>query len=125
MIAASLFASEDVSQKEVTLPNGETHSLYFLDLTQQEFRRWRDALESKDQAEKDSATARLISVCLCQPDGKPALTIEQALTLKPAALLAISNAIMQLNGFAAKNDLPSEVKSGSGTPSPLPLAAEA
>ncbi len=124
MIPASLLVSDDVQSKEVTFPNGEVHTLWFLDLTQEDFRKWRDALDSKDEADRKKATATLLSVCVCEPDGERSLTVEQALKIKPAALLAISNAVMELNGFSAKNALPPGGKSGSGTPSPSPLAAE-
>ena len=97
---ASLFVSEtDVHKREVRLPSGSVHTLWFRDLTQKDFRDFRKGNASKDEDEREAASARLVARSLCEPDGSDALTLEQALKLKPAALLAIQNAVLQVNEY--------------------------
>lgn len=124
MMDASLFVSAEVREKKVRLANGAEHVLYFKDLTQAAFSAWQNARKSAEgEDETIRASAEMVAQCLCEKDGTPALTVDDALRLKPAVMLAIRTAILELNEFVEGKALPPEVKSGSGTPSPSPLAA--
>jgi hypothetical protein len=101
---ASLFISDEIKQKEVTLPNGQVHTLYFKELPAVEFRRFQIAETSGKEDVQAGSIAKLISASLVEPDGKPAISYTKALQLNSAAANAIIAAILEVNGFGAKND---------------------
>lgn len=102
MLSDSLFVSTEVHERAVKLPNGQTHTLHFRELSEKVFSQYRKALRSEDLAEREGASAFLISESLCEPDGTPAITIEKAAALKPAAMNAIIAAILVVNDLAAE-----------------------
>jgi hypothetical protein len=102
MLNDSLFVSDKVVKKEVELPDGSKHELYFKELSHVDFRKYLMAEQSEDDNTKAESTARLIALSLCDEAGKPALDFKQALKLNIAATTAITNAIMQVNGFGAE-----------------------
>ena len=106
MLNESFFVSEKVIEKEVTLSDGTSHKLYFKELPALEFRKFYIAEQSKDEDVQDAAMAKLVAASLCEPDGKPAITVKKALKLNGSALTAIFEAIIQVNGFGvdAKKD---------------------
>jgi hypothetical protein len=106
MLNESLFVSEKVIEKEVTLADGTSHKLYFKELPAVEFRKFYIAEQSQDEDVQAASMAKLVAASLCEPDGKPAITVKKALQLKGSALTAIVEAIMQVNGFGvdAKKD---------------------
>ena len=106
MLNESLFVSEKVIEKEVTLSDGTSHKLYFKELPALEFRKFYIAEQSQDEDVQAASMAKLVAASLCEPDGKPAVTVKKALQLKGSALTAIVEAIMQINGFGvdAKKD---------------------
>jgi hypothetical protein len=103
MIDAALFVSDKVHEKQVTLPDGSTHALYFKELPAVEFRKFAIAESSEDEAVQANSMAKLIAASLCEPDGKPAITLKDAQRLTASAMTAIAAAIMEVNGFSAKN----------------------
>jgi len=98
-LAKSLFVSDEIHEKEVTLPNGEVHKLHFKELSAVEFRKFQMAEFSEDDEVKATSMAKLISSSLVDPDGKPALTLPQALKLNSAATNAMIAVILGVNGF--------------------------
>ena len=102
MLNDSLFVSDKVVQKEVELPDGSKHQLWFKELSHVDFRKYLMAEQSDDDNIKAESTAKLIASSLCDEQGKPAVTLAQALKLNIAATTAITNAIMQVNGFGAE-----------------------
>ena len=91
---------------EVELPDGSKHMLHFKELPAVEFRKFQMAENSEDDEVRASSIAKLIAMSLVEPDGKPALTIKEAVKLNSAAANAIMAAILDINGFGkhAKND---------------------
>lgn len=104
MLDAALFISDEVQLREVTLPDGSTHTLHFKQLPAAEFRRFFMATQSKDEDQQAGAMAKLIAASLCDSDGKPAMTLKDALRLKPAAEKAISDAVLSVNGLGDKGN---------------------
>lgn len=102
MLNDSLFVSDKVVKKEVELPDGSKHELYFRELSHVDFRKYIMAEQSDNDDEKAQSTAKLIALSLCDENGKPALDLKQALKLNISATTAIANAIMQVNGFGAE-----------------------
>ena len=102
MLNDSLFVSDKVVKKEVELPDGSKHELYFRELSHVDFRKYIMAEQSDNDDEKAQSTAKLIALSLCNENGSPALDFKQALKLNISATTAIANAIMQVNGFGAE-----------------------
>jgi hypothetical protein len=125
---ASFFISDAPVAREVELADGSKHTLYFKQLPAGEFRKFFYAAASKDEAERSSATTRLLVAAVCEPDGKPAMTFKQADRLRPNVEKALFDAVLSVNGMGKEkepgNSLPPGVTSGTGTSSPSPLAAE-
>lgn len=111
-----LFVSSTVHERDVPLPDGKTHKLYFREVDSCEFRRYQLAEASQDEAVQLTSMAVLIATSLCEPDGTPALTVDRAEKLKPAATLAIFNAVLEVNQFGGKKASPSaEAETGSAS----------
>ena len=102
MIDKSLFTTAEIHERTIELADGSKHVLHFRELSAAEFRRFQLAELSPDDEKRAGSLARLISICLCEPDGKTALTFEQALSLKPGPAAAMLNAILELNGFGKR-----------------------
>lgn len=98
----SLFVSDSVIEKPVTLPDGTTHTLYFKELPALEYRKFQLAEFSEDDEVKAASLALLISSSLCDQNGKPALTLQEAKRLKPKAMSAIFSAVLEINGTGNK-----------------------
>lgn len=104
MLDKSLFASDEVIKKSVALPDGKTHTLYFKEPSAKSFRKFSLLEHSDDEDEKAGSLAYLIAECLCEPDGSPAITVEEAMRLKPMVMVAIFNAVQEISGVASGND---------------------
>lgn len=98
-LSKSLFVSDEVHEKEVTLPSGEVHKLHFKELSAVEFRKFQMAEFSENDEVKATSMAKLISSSLVEADGKLALTMHQALKLNSAATNAMIAVILSVNGF--------------------------
>ena len=100
MIDESLFVSDKIIERKVKLADGNEHTLYFKELPAIEFRKFYIAEQSDDEDVQASSMAKLVSASLVEPDGKPAITLKKALTLKGTALNAIVGAILEINGIS-------------------------
>ena len=104
-ITDDMFATDDVIEHAVTLGDGVERTLYFRELSAMEFKQHLEAENSKDNKVRKESTARLISRCLVEPDGRRALTPVRAAKLKPSVSGAIFMAILRVSGV-----LPAAVK---------------
>jgi hypothetical protein len=104
MLAKSLFVSEEVHERKVVLPNGEEHSLFFKQIAHVDFRKFLLAEKSGDDDKQAASMAKLIASSLCEPDGKPAITVAQALKLNAAAANAIAEKVLEVNGYGEKGN---------------------
>jgi hypothetical protein len=111
----SFFVSEKLHEKTVTLPDGSDHILHFREVPAPVFIRFREQQRSEDETTRAHAVANLLAASLCEPDGKPAITVEQALKLNVSAAQALMNAVMEVNVFQGKKPSPSEAESGSSS----------
>lgn len=102
MLDQSLFVSDTLHERQIQLPDGSTHMLHFKELPAMAFRAFHLAEQSKDDEVRAGAVARLIAASLCNPDGKPALTYEEACRLKPGPTTEMLNEILSVNGFGRK-----------------------
>lgn len=102
----SLFVSDEVHKRMVKLPDGNEHEMYFREVPATEFRKFQRAEQSDDEEQHVGSMAKLIVASLCEPDGRPALTLKKALTLKAGATKAIFEQVLIVNGYGdqVKND---------------------
>lgn len=121
---AAFFVSTEIHQRTVTLADGSKHELHFRELPVSMFRKFQIAEESEDEDVRAGSMAKLISASLCEPDGAPAMTYEQAMNLKPNVSSRLFDAVISLGGSDKGKGSPPGEKSGSSTNSPSPLAAE-
>lgn len=98
MIDASFFVSSAAQKRAVELPDGQTHELFFKEIPAVEFRRFSLAEQSEDENVRVGSIAKLICVSLCNEDGSPAITFEQAMMLKAGAMNAIFAQVLIVNG---------------------------
>ncbi len=115
MLDDSLFVSNTVHEKTVVLPDGTAHPLYFKELPAASFMSFYRNVNSQNEAQRDTAAAKLIAASLCDQSGAPVLTAEKAGMLKPKAMDAIFNAVLEVNGTNTKKNSESETTDGSGT----------
>lgn len=111
----SLFVSDAVHEREVELPDGSKHVMHFKEVSAVEFRKFQMAEHSDNEDARAGSIAKLIAASLCEPDGKAAMTLKKALTLKPRAANALLNAVLEVNGIGntGKASTPG-VTTGSG-----------
>lgn len=103
MLPASAFVSPTLHERTVTI-GGETVAAHFRELTGVEFIRLYQAEEAGGEEARARAACALVAATLCEPDGSPTLTMDQALTLSAPALAALAAAARSVN----------EAKSGNG-----------
>ena len=116
----ALFVSESVIEREVELADGKKHTFWFREVPSVKFRAFQIAETSGDEQKRLSSMFVLIAASVCEPDGKPALSAEQAAQLKPTVTSALMAEILKINriGGDEKKTSQPEAKSGSGTSSP-------
>ena len=102
MLDKSLFVSTEVVEREVELPDGKKHKLFFKELTAADIARYVNALNSSDEEVNVLANPKLLALSLCEADGKAAITIEQALQLKPGVIGPILEALREVNGLGGE-----------------------
>ena len=102
MLDKSLFVSTEVVEREVELADGKKHKLFFKELTAADIARYVNALNSSDEEVQVMASPKLIALSLCEADGKAAITVEQALQLKPTVIGPILDAVREVNGLGDK-----------------------
>lgn len=100
----SLFVSDAVRRADVKLPSGKVHTMHFRDMTQADFRAFNEGNASTDAEIRRAASAKLIATCVCNADGTPAMDVTKAGTLKPVAVIAITNAVLAINDFTEGNE---------------------
>lgn len=114
-LPSNLFVSSAIHEREVKLPDGSVHKLHFKELPAIEFRKFQLAEASDDDEVRASSMTKLIVGSLCEPDGKPAITLKEAAKLNSPAANALVAAILDVNGFGEKKDSQAETANGSGT----------
>lgn len=98
----SLFISDKVHERVVELGDGTKHSMHFRELPNSDLLRFTFAERSEDDDARATARAKLVAASLCDPQGKPGITLADALRLKPQVLTAFFVQVLQVNGFGAE-----------------------
>lgn len=97
----AFFVNSEVQERKVLLGDQE-HDLWFKEVPAIEFRRFSLAEQSEDENVRITSIAKLIVASLCNPDGSPALTFDQALKLNAGAVNAIFEQVLFVNGQGNK-----------------------
>lgn len=122
---ASFFVSAEIHPRDVVLADGSVHKLHFRELPSSMYRKFQIAEQSDDEDVRAGSMAKMIAASLCEPDGSPAMTYEQALELKPNVANRLFGKVISLDGVSDKGkDSPPKTTSGSSTNSLSPLAAD-
>jgi hypothetical protein len=95
----SLFASSRVHEKQVEMADGSTHTCWFKELTAVAFREYQIAEHSEDPKERVTSMVKLIASSLCEPDGRLALDLEKAKTIKPDVMNKMVMTILEINNI--------------------------
>lgn len=96
MLDKSLFVSDEIHEREVELADGKKHKIWIKEILAEEYQRYAIAIHSDDESERIDSFPRLIAAALVTPDGKPAITVEQARLLKSQPMSAIKRAIEEV-----------------------------
>lgn len=119
LLDPSLFISDDVHQREVKLADGRKHTFYIREQEAGVLRSFFAGQASDDPDKQADSMARLIAKSICDPEGKPALSLTDAKRLKFAVQIALTKAISEVHSYQGKESSPAEeAASGSDTSSP-------
>lgn len=95
---------DTIEERTVTLGDGSKRVLHFKHLPNTAFERYALWRGSDDEEVVASAAQRLVVLGVCDPDGKQALTLEQAVRLKRNVLQALFMTVLEVNGYSKKAD---------------------
>ncbi|MBH1591390.1 phage tail assembly chaperone family protein, TAC [Stenotrophomonas maltophilia] len=119
LLDPSLFISDDVHEREVMLADGKKHTFYIREQDAGVLRAFFTGQASEDPDKQADSMARLIAKAICDPEGKPALSLADAKRLKFAVQIAMTKAISEVHSYQGKeSSLAEEAESGSDTSSP-------
>lgn len=123
---ASAYVSDELHERPVQFPDGNSYKVYFREPAGPEILGYHLMTQSDNEDDRKVAVAKLLAGSVMEPDGTPAMTMEQAKRLRPVMSNAFLREVMSISttaAAAAKKPSPSGEQSGSGTSSPSPLAA--
>lgn len=109
MLSDKFFISDRIEEREIELGDGTKEVLFFKHLPNTAFERYAIWCSSSDEDVVATASARLLVLGLCGPDGQPAITLEQAERIKRPVMQRLVRALLEVNGYgkaapAAGND---------------------
>lgn len=102
MLNANLFISDKIEERSVELGDGTSEVLYFKHLSNTIFERYAIWTASADEDVVAIASSRLIVLGLCNSDGTPALTLNEAERLKRPVMQRVMQALLEVNGYGKK-----------------------
>lgn len=99
MLTAKYFIEDKVEERSIEFADGTVDVLFFRQLPNSAFERYAIWCNSADENVVATASARLVAMGLCEPDGKPAITPEDAERIKRPVLQRIVKALLEVNGY--------------------------
>ncbi len=119
LLDPSLFISDEVHEREVTLADGSTHTFYIREQEAGVLRAFSLGQVSDDPDKQAESMARLIAKAIASPEGKPVLSLSDAKRLKFPVQIALARAISEVHSYQGKeSSRAEEAVSGSDTSSP-------
>jgi hypothetical protein len=101
-LSDKLFISDTVEERQIELDDGTVEVVHFKQLPNTVFERYAAWCNSADENLVASAAPRMLVHGVCDPDGTPALTQEQAERIKRPVMLKLLAALMDVNGYGKK-----------------------
>jgi len=124
----SLFVSDTLHAREVTLFDGSRHTFHFREFTAAEYREVQRLAASSNADEQDAHRSLLVAISVRGADGSQVLTADRAAQLKPSVRDRLYITALQVNGYgqaeAVGNASQPGATTGSGTSSPSHSAGE-
>jgi hypothetical protein len=118
-LPASLFVSDDLHERKVTLFDGSEHTFWFREFSAAEYREVQRLARSDSEEDQDAHRSLLVSISVRGADGSVVLTAERAAQLKPSVRDRLYITALQVNGYgqaaAVGNALQPGATNGSGT----------
>lgn len=102
VLTDDMFVSDSIIEHPVKLGDGKERTMYFKPLSAIEWKQHMEAENSKDPKVRKESAARLIAKCVVEPDGRRAMTPQQAARLKPSVSGAFFMAILEINEIFKK-----------------------
>ena len=96
------FISDKLEEREVEMDDGSVEIVHFKHLPNTAFERYALWCSSKDEDVVATAAPRMLVMGVCETDGAPALTQEQAERIKRPTMLRVLAKLMDVNGYGKK-----------------------
>jgi hypothetical protein len=104
MLSDKFFISEQIEERSIELDDGSTEVLFFKHLPNTAFERYAIWCNSANEDVVATASARLLALGLCEPDGSPAITLEVAERIKRPVMQKLVRALLEVNGYGQKTE---------------------
>lgn len=117
-LSEAFFVSPEIHKRMVTLADGSEHELYFREVPASDWHKYTVAARSDDDDVKSACMQHLIAASLCEQDGAPAMTVQQAMKLKVSALTSLWEAVVDVNAIGKRDEKKTSdptPENGSGT----------
>jgi len=112
MLDNKFFISDEVEERSIEMGDGSVEVLHFKHLSNTALERYAIWLSSADEDVIATASARLVALGLCEPDGKTTLSVEQAERIKRPVMQRIVKALLEVNGYG-KQQQQAQEKTGN------------
>lgn len=99
MLNDKFFISDALEERQIEMADGSKEVLFFKHLPNTAFERYAIWCNSADEDVVATASARLIVLGLCEPDGKPAVELKQAERIKRPVMQRMIAALLDVNGY--------------------------
>lgn len=106
---------ETIHKRQLLMADGTTHDIWLREIPSSDLRKLQGNIG--DPVEYDRTVSRVIAASLCDPDGKPTLTQEEADNLLHGVRMCLATCIAEVNavGSTVGKVSPPAANSGSGT----------
>lgn len=99
MLGEKFYIPTTVEERAIKLGDGTEEVLFFRHLENTAFELFAMQSASGDEDVASKASARLLVAGLCDSEGKPVITIEQAVRIKRPIMQRMVAALLDVNGY--------------------------
>ena len=104
MLNDKFFISDKVEEGQVEMGDGSIETLHFKHLPNSAFDLYAIWLNSKDETVLSTASQRLLTMGLCDVNGKSVLDLDTAIRIKRPIMLAMVSKLLEINGYGVKEE---------------------
>ncbi len=99
-LSSKFFAPLDkIEERSIEMMDGTTEVVWLKHLPNTMFERYAIWSNSADEDVVATASARLVAAGVCEPDGKPSLTQEEAEHIERPVFQRLVRAVLEVNGY--------------------------